>query len=121
MYRRRYLEAVAVAGTGVALAGCTDGDGSDPASGANASNDSGTATTTETATPDGTSPDVADAMTRWRRRDHYGGDPEDPPSVEFDSEEDRVYVHGAIVVGSSSCKEAVVREVTYDDGELYCT
>lgn len=60
-------------------------------------------------------------MTGWERRNYFGPDehPEDPPSVDFDVENARLYVRGVIIVGSSSCKEASVEEIEYDEGEFY--
>ena len=126
MERRRYLKSVAV-GLGAVVAGCSGGDPGDAEP--NGTDDSTTnpgetaATPSETPTPRGTIPDapVAGSMTGWERRSYVGPDErtDDPPSVDFDAENDRLYVRGVIVVGSSSCKEASVEEVGYDDGELY--
>lgn len=131
MDRRRYLEAVVGAGVGTFLAGCTDGGGGDPdpAAGEATPTDAvdpagdGNETATGDPTPTGTIPDVpvADSMAGWERRDddEAGGDADDPPSVAFDPENDRLFVRGVVVVGSSSCREASVETVEYEDGELY--
>lgn len=129
MDRRRYLRTVAVV-AGTLVAGCSGGDpvgaGTETATPIPTGADSDARPTegpTPVATPrTGAIPEspVADSVTNWERRDPDGTTmaADDPPRIAFASEADRLFVRGKALVGSSSCNEAGVHEVAYDDGEL---
>lgn len=63
---------------------------------------------------------VATEMVDWRfsKDGPFVRDEGADPRVEFDEENEQVIVTGVLRVGSSSCNEAAVDFVQYDDGEL---
>lgn len=130
MERRRYLGSLAV-GLGALVAGCSSGEpgsgpiGSPEPTGTREGLDTGpTEGPTPTAAPrTGAIPEapVAGATTGWEERDdpEIGGNADEPPTVDFDPRNDRLYVRGVVLVGSSSCNEAGVYEMEYDQGDLH--
>ena len=129
MERRQFLRTLTAAVAGSAVAGCSEGGGpgtllgeTTPTEPADRPGDGGP-NATEDPTPTGTVPEapVADEMTGWERREHQEASAfaDEPPTVAFEPGEDRLFVRGVLIVGSSSCKEASVETVEYGDGELY--
>ena len=130
MDRRRYLGSFVV-GLGAVVAGCSGGEPDDgptgtegPTATQGGPDDRPTDGPTPTAEPrTGTIPEapVADSTTGWEKSAHHGvgGNADEPPTVDFDTANDRLSVRGVVLVGSSSCNEAGVYEIEYDQGGLH--